>query len=237
MSKKIPFKDFTLTPKSNTIICNIATAHYKDLRDIMEPTVIYYGNLHQIDTLLLTEGLVPERPAAWDRIVLLYNLLRFYEIVIWLDADTVIVDPRIDIRCELDSCFPVQMVTHFSRVPIFPNTGVWVAKRDHQTEELLEAVWNQTGRINHQWWEQQAVLDLLGFVNNYHSILAYNGPTKYSSMIGLLDIKWNSRPMDQEIAESPVIMHYCGIHPFDKRLEEMKKGYNAFLQRIGRISS
>jgi hypothetical protein len=230
---EIPHIDVAIQRTSNTIICSIASGEqHKALADIMKPTVELYGRVHGIDTLLLTDRLVPEKPSAWDKIVLLYNLLKQYEIVIWLDADTIIVDPTVDIRKELHSNYAMFLVTHFKRRPIFPNSGVWVVRRSYKSLKLLQAIWDQSNQDFGVWWEQQALLNLLGFRNSGHDIHSYKGPTQFTYCIGPLDLKWNSRPGPYDrgdVAEHPVILHFCGM-PMHERIQSMQESYQKFLK-------
>ncbi|TXC92796.1 glycosyltransferase family 77 protein [Metabacillus litoralis] len=226
----IPSHDFLLQPKSDMVICclGVGENHEKALQ-IMKPTVEYYGKLHNIDTLFFTESFLTTKLAKKNKIFLLANLLKYYKTVMWMDSDTIIVNPKEDIRKELQSDHVVYMTSYFGRKPLFPNSGVIVAKRDPMTFEILEKVWNFKRKNKRGWWDQQGFLKLLGFKNRLVKILTYNGPTKYTPYIGSLDVKWNSRPNRKDVSENPVIMHHCGIK-FWKRIERMEKSYQLFLK-------
>ncbi|WP_052342844.1 putative nucleotide-diphospho-sugar transferase [Bacillus sp. EB01] len=228
----IPSYDFKLKPKSNMVICCLATGtdHVASM-EIMKPTVEYYGQLHNIDTLFFKELLLPKQKAKKHKVFLLYNLLKYYEIVMWMDADTIIVDPSEDIRKELSSNHVVYMTSYFGRDPLFPNSGVIVVKRDPAALEILEHIWKFKKKRRKGWWDQQAFLNLLGYKNRNVKILGYEGPTKYTSKIGFLHLKWNSRPNRKDVAPKPNIMHHCGLR-WETRLKRMKKSYRQFLRNI-----
>ena len=138
----VPFYDFSLQPSSNMVICCLATGkNHEDALEIMRPTVEYYGKIHNIDTLFFTEKLLPNETAKKHKIILLYNLLKYYEIVMWMDSDTIIVDPSEDIRNELNMNHLVYMTSYFGRKPLFPNSGVIIVKSHPKTLEILEEVW------------------------------------------------------------------------------------------------
>jgi hypothetical protein len=232
VKRMIPSYDFSLTPNSNMVICCLATGkNHVAALEIMKPTVEYYGKLHGIDTLFYNKKLLPNEMAKKHKIFLLYNLLKYYEIVMWMDSDTIIVDPRDDIRSALTTDHVVYMTSYHRRKPLFPNSGVIVVKRDPKTIEILEAVWRHKKKRSDEWWDQQAFLKLLGFRNRNIRILSYKGPTKYTPLIGSLHVKWNSRPNRFDVAKKPIIVHHCGLKWW-KRLKRMRKSYNLFLRNI-----
>jgi hypothetical protein len=231
-------KDISITPKNDMLILNFSTGEqYKILQDIMAPTVHYYGYRHHIDTLVKysNERLAPERPAAWDKIVLIRNLLEIYKTVMWIDCDAIICNPIDDIRTSLEEGYPIHISTHNGIPPNFPNTGVMVLHHDDISFELLEEIWKQEDMINHPWWEQGALIKLLGYEHEYHQNIRYHGPTKYTSAVATLDLRWNCRPPDKELADNPAIIHFCGL-PVRRRISEMKKQYSYFIKHVRRIN-
>ncbi|GHH99567.1 putative nucleotide-diphospho-sugar transferase [Neobacillus kokaensis] len=228
----IPSYEFSIEPNSNMVICCLGTGkNHEQALDIMKPTVEYYGKLHNIDTLFFKHNFLPNKLAKKNKIFLIYNLLKYYEIVMWMDSDTIIVDPSTDIRLELNSNHVIYMTSYYRRKPLFPNSGVIVVKRDPRSFEILEKVWKHRRRYRGEWWDQQAFLKLLGYRNQNVRILSYKGPTKYTSLIGSLDVKWNSRPNRRDVAKKPIIMHHCGIK-WERRLTRMQSSYRLFLQNV-----
>lgn len=227
----IPSYDFKLTPTSNMVICCLgAGKNHESALKIMRPTVEYYGKLHQIDTLFFTESFLPQKLAKRNKIFLIYNLLKYYDMVMWMDSDTIIVDPSMDIREELNSDHVMYMTSYFKRKPLFPNSGIIVAKKDPRTIEILEEVWKYQKKRRRVWWDQQAFMNMLGFKNKITKIISYNGPTKYTPLIGPLDVKWNSRPNRNDVAKFPIIEHHCGL-PWSRRLLRLRKSYSTFLKK------
>lgn len=202
------------------IICSSATGEMHEMElKIMKPTVEAYAKKHNMDTIFFTERFDSCRPASWDKIIILYNLLKNYDIVMWMDSDAIFLDNSLDIRTELNEDHVMFMVTHYGRSPIWPNGGLIVAKKDKKTFDLLNKIWNETDVIRHPWWEQQAIFNVLGYENSYHNIIAYH-PNEYSNLIGPLDLKWNCRPIDGDVSEDPIIMHYGGL-PHETRISGM----------------
>lgn len=226
----IPTHDFNITPRSNMVICCLATGdNHEAALKIMRPTVEYYGKKHNIDTLFFTKSFLPNRLAKRNKIFLLYNLLKDYEIVMWMDSDTIFVQTDEDIRDELNTDHVMYMTSYFKRDPLFPNSGVIVVKRDPMAYEILEEVWKFKRKSRRGWWDQQGFLKLLGFQNKKVKIISYNGPTKYTRYMGHLNTKWNSRPNRKDVSKKPNIYHHCGLKWW-RRLERMKKSYQEFLK-------
>jgi hypothetical protein len=195
----------------------------------MAPTVRYYAQRYRMDHLLLPlygAALDPTRPAAWSKVVLIHHLLKTYDTVVWLDADTIVVDPGTDIRTELDPRAPMHVVAHRLGRKTIPNTGVWICRRDPRTFELLAAIWNHTEFVNDGWWEQAALMDLIGFEPR-ERVCRFRGPTLYTSSVRFLNEKWNSRYAAP--APKTHILHFSGPN---KPLDEMERSYALFLQHI-----
>ncbi|GHH99568.1 hypothetical protein AM1BK_31110 [Neobacillus kokaensis] len=199
---------------------------------LMKPTVEHYGRVHGIDTLFFTKTFVPNRLVKRNKIFLLFNLMKYYELVMWIDSDAMFVDFDTDIRDEIKTDHLVYMGSHYGRDPLFPNSGVIVIKRDPLTEELLQEVWNHKKKEGEFWWDQQGFLKCLGYENKLLKIISYNGPTKYTPIVGTLHDKWNSRPYDKDVAEHPIIIHYCG-YQWPRRLKEMQNNLRKFRLLIG----
>jgi hypothetical protein len=105
------------------------------------------------------------RPAAWAKVPLLKDLLERFELVLWLDADAVVVDGTGDIAAALPATAYQGLVRHVSSRTgrELPNTGVWLLRSGERSGAFLDAVWDSGGFIYHKWWENAAVLHLLGY--------------------------------------------------------------------------
>jgi hypothetical protein len=207
------------------IICSLAAgAAHIEMMQLMAPTVNYYANTHKMDVLLLSLPdirLAPARPPAWDKIILIRHMLELYETVMWIDSDALFCQSKPDIREELDPDCPMHIVFHHVGRSLIPNTGVWVCRRLPETLELLNAIWNHTSFINHRWWEQGALMDLIGCDP---AKCRFVKQTSYTSMVRHLNHKWNSRQSDS--AKNPVIYHYCSK---PKPIDNMQLRYRRFL--------
>jgi len=125
------------------------------------PKFEHYASLHDYDLRVVpceSDG----RPHAWGKIPALTMLLSSYDEVLWLDADVLIVAPKEDVASLVPAACMQAMVVHVNkRGSVVPNTGVWLVRPD--MVPYLRQAWNLTQRIHHAWWEQAAIIDLMGY--------------------------------------------------------------------------
>ncbi|MDF2659980.1 MAG: hypothetical protein K0Q94_2771 [Paenibacillus sp.] len=233
VNSTIPPLKIAWTPRSRMLVCSLAVGepHVSCMR-WMAPTARYYAGRHRMDHLLLPlyhTKLDPSRPTAWSKVIVLNHMLKLYDTVMWLDADTIIVNPGVDIRSELDPLVPVHMVAHRLGRRTIPNTGVWVCRNDPRTFELLEAIWNHTEFVHDGWWEQAALMDLIGYEPRGR-VCRFREPTAFTPYVRFLNEKWNSRYAAP--ASETYILHYSGP---DKPLADMERKYKTFIRRIAKL--
>lgn len=226
----IPVLPIKWQRRERTLLCSLATGgEHMEMLDLLAPTAAYYARLHRMDLLMLPlpDVRLSSRPAAWDKIVLIHHMLKQYDTVVWIDADAIICDPNKDIRTALDRQIPMHMVAHRIGNRLVPNTGVWVCRSMPRTFQMLYHIWNDERYIEHRWWEQAALMDLIGFDPDSAS---FRGETPYTADVRFIDREWNSRQADS--AENPVIYHYCSR---PKPIDDMYRRYNAFMRGVLRL--
>jgi hypothetical protein len=165
-----------------------------------------YARRHGYELRLHTELVDPSRPAPWSKIVLLRELAADYDVLLWLDADLVIVDNSTDITCELENGRFLYMVEHQTKAGRMPNSGVMLLRGGAATADFLDDVYEQDDLIDHQWWENAAICRLLGYR------LDPPGPAAPTPLLTdhtkFISPRWNSIPDSR--ARDPRIRHYPG---------------------------
>ena len=86
------------------------------------------------------------------------------------------------------------------------------------TRRFLERVWRKTEYIQHEWWENAAVLDLLGY--RVRTPVRPARPSPWRLGVSFLDTAWNSIPDDP--AAAPRIVHLPGL-PLETRRARMRE--------------
>jgi hypothetical protein len=152
-----------------------------------------------------------------------------YDLVLWIDADAVIVDGGEDVAGALDR--ELGLVQHRNGDVAVPNTGVIVLRGGAFARELLDRMWAAKRYVDHPWWENAALLDLLGYdlpsaleprwrrIGRRSRPLRLARPSRFLDGTRFLPLEWNSGYLDR--AERPRIVHCLGV-PVEQRLRDMR---------------
>lgn len=189
------------------------------------PTFAEFAARHGYELHLYdTNPAPPDRPPSWGKVLLLQQLLSRYDEVLWIDADAVVLDDTRDITDDLEPGDLMGLVAHVTPEgddPI-PNSGVWLLRNDPAVIDFLDEVWDCTGFIDHKWWENAAVLQLLGYQLQPRVRLEDPAPLWFRTR--LLSTEWNSVPPDPH--PSPRIVHFAGMS-HEERLHGIRQALGA----------
>ncbi len=188
------------------VLCSIGAGSFGEILDVSGETFEIYARRHGYDLDLRRELIDPSRPASWNKIPLFLELLKTYDLVLWIDADAAIVDPTDDIADALEDRDAMALVAHEYDGQIVPNCGLWVLRRDRAVRRILEKVWTHTEYLHHEWWENAALLVELGYRIEPRVEIARR--SRMRQRVRFLDRSWNSIGLDP--AANPRINHYPG---------------------------
>jgi hypothetical protein len=208
------------------VLCSLGVGPYLDLLAISSITFEAYAALHGYDLRLETEVLDPERPPAWSKIALVRQLLERYDEVLWVDADAIFLDISKDIAELVHSDKDLYLVEHVYEQDESwrsANTGVFLVRSTRWARRFLDRVWAAEQYIDHPWWENAAVLDLLG----YELPADLTPPrkvreTEFDARVELIGLEWNSTE-GASLAPWPRVRHHgrrSGIPELRGRLLE-----------------
>lgn len=165
-----------------------------------------YAKRHGYDLELRTEILDASRPASSSKIALLRELAGRYDVLLWLDADLVIVDRSLDIASELEEGRFLYLAEHATKEGQMPNAGVMMLRGGERTVAFLNDVYAQEDLVDHRWWDNAAICRLLGYRLDP---VGMGTPTPLlSEHTKLISTRWNSIP--DAPAPKPRIRHYPG---------------------------
>lgn len=183
-------------------ICSLATGDYRSLLSRSALSFERYAERWGWDLVLSTEDLADGRPASWATVSLLRSLLDEYDWVLWLDADVVIVDLDADISIEIQDDKDLYLVEHPWLGQYTANFGVVLLRSCAWSRAFLDQVWALDQYAEHPWWENAAVLDLLGYGLDPARLVE---PTPWLRRTKLIDRRWNSIELDP--SERPAFVH------------------------------
>ena len=185
------------------VICSLATGdEYRALLSRSALSFERYAQRWGWDLVLSSEELSDGRPVPWAKIPFIRSLLDEYEWVLWLDADVVIVDLEADISLEIESEKDLYMVEHTWLGQYTVNSGVMLVQSSDWSRAFLHQVWALDRYCEHPWWENAAVLELLGYGLDPARQVR---PTPWLSRTKLIDPRWNSIELAR--VERPAIVH------------------------------
>ncbi len=165
-----------------------------------------YARRHGYDLHLHTELLAPDRPASWSKVPALQRLQDRYDVLVWLDADVTVVDPRVDFASELRDGRFLYMVEHETAAGRMPNAGVIMLRTGEDCAEFLDRVWEQREFTDHVWWENAAICTLLGY--DLEPVRPAR-PSRWRERTRFVGPEWNS--IWDARAPQPRFNHYPGF--------------------------
>lgn len=211
-------------------IVTYASGAHEELLDVALPTYKEFAHRWQYELIVGRNHWLSmkDMPAPWMKIPLLLKALHEgYNEVVWFDCDLVVVDFSQDFPPLEDGKLHA-MVRHFEDNSEVPNSGVW-RLRGGRGEDSVEVLLNQMRELevfkNHGWWEQAALLTLMGYTvppEGSHfpdTKCRCVHQTKWHKACQFMRLKFNSHP--QYRAENPVIVH-CSYPSMPERLEVMR---------------
>ena len=210
------------------VICTIATGPHRALWDVTRPTFERYAVRHGYHLDCRSE--LPEvggRPPAWAKLPLILEHLERHDLVVWVDADVVVVDPERDIAADARGRHAIHAVTHVIDGRHVPNAGVLVIRRAPHVRRLFEQAWHLVEYLHHPWWENAALIAALGGDADA-GLVGDRQRRRARRVLGTLPKSWNSVAPDP--ARDPAFVHFAGL-PLDERLAGMRRLVAAVQER------
>lgn len=200
-----------------TALCTIAVGTHRELFEIARPSFERFAGLHGYALVVIADAEISAgRALSWGKVVALQRLLDIYDRVVWVDSDAVIVDPTADIFAGVSRRTPLSLVVHHYDGLEVPNAGVLTLRSCRWAKHLLGRLWEAERFIDHKWWENAALIELLGYDID-EPRQETRQVTRDSRRVGELDLAWNSIP-GVAPAAIPRILHFAGMSHGDRLL-------------------
>lgn len=203
------------------------------LNDLSLPTFARYAS--RWEWQLLVEDLATDvgGSAEWDKLRLIRQALEVYELVLWLDAETLLLRDDQDVTAHLHpDHFQALGLEHVpAEHRINPTTGAWLVRSCPAAFAFLDAV-DDAGPQAGPWAVQGAVLAALGWERGDES---YHWSRPGAGNAHLTGTSWLPQSWNQPFADlqaegtprvlDPHVLHFHGMSPADR--------YRAMAQLIG----
>lgn len=205
--------------RRDRVISSCGTGEYTELLDIALLSMRTYAQRHHFDLVAVRKDTAFGRPPVWSKLPIIYRLLQSYRLVVWLDADTIVVDPSRNIADELRPEKDIYIVEHliqpFGRTA---NDGVMMLRAGPCAESLIAYAWNRSDLLHRLWRDNAAIMAALGYRTDPLPAKRER-TTIWSERTAFLDVAYNSLPQHHP-SPKPVINHYAGV-PFEERRSGM----------------
>lgn len=205
-------------------LATLATGQHTEYLDLSRPLFEEYAARHGY-AYCESNSTPVGRPASWGKLPLMGDLLDDYDEVLWIDCDTVIVEPSEDIAAFVPAEAWQGITLHRAFRDLYlgevPSCGVWLVRRPMIA--VLEQLWGMTHYLDHPWWEQAALHELLGYVSVGDDLNPVRRvrDTELYQHTHFLPPTWNSLEFENPNAFAR-IMHMPGVVAHEKRLEAMR---------------
>jgi hypothetical protein len=210
-------------------LCTLAVGPALELLELSGPTMEAYAERHGFEFVVRRE-LDSDLGAPWAKLGIVGELLKDHDEVLWVDCDAMIVDSERDVFADLPGDRGVGLVMHTWENALLPNTGLLALRPLPATFEIIDRAVGLSQRYaKHPWWEQAAIMDVLGFETvDTRALMALRSPSQLMVNVRFLGKEWNSLAFDQ--APWPRIKHYAGMAQAS-RLRAMRWDADAMAQR------
>lgn len=190
-----------------TIVTGWCGEEWREIAALTVPRMQRYAERHGHDFECYQFGGDIARPASWKKLLAIAGEFEHSDLVLWLDADVLIVDGSDDIASEFPPNRMQAMVRHATSEGDVPNAGVWFL--DRRMLGTLMACAIDDRFVHHKWWEQAAMLCRMGFEEK-------GGKCRHETATPLylgthwLDESWNFWKGSPTTVR-PKFVHACGV--------------------------
>lgn len=187
----------------------VLTAYNADVSEmgqLAEQNHRRYCLRHGYSFVCETSGFDTSRKPPWSKILFLLKHMSRFDWVLWLDADTLIMNPAIPLQSFLADDADMIISEDWNGI----NAGVFFLRNTPWSIDFLERIWNQTDFLDHGWQEQAAMRHLLSIsaLDRRHVCLVPH--TRFNTYL-------------PEYRQGDFLLHFAGI---PDRLTFMRKYSN-----------
>lgn len=179
-------------------LVTLGVGPHAELLEIALPSFECFASRHGYEVVI--PDVTSDRPPSWWKVAALRAALDEFEEALWVDSDIVIVDRTDDVDVP---GWAIQAVArHHTGDGEVPNCGVWFVRQPMR--DVLDRIWSMTRYVDHVWWEQGAMCELLGYGS---WPLEQVEDSELCDQTFFLDNGWNVHRDDRAPVARPRFMH------------------------------
>lgn len=110
-------------------------------------TRIEYCNKHKYDYIEDESVVDWSRPLQWAKILLILKYLPEYDYVVWIDADTLIMNPEVRLEERIDRLLGPEKEVMYTTGHSWVNNGIIFVKNTQFMREYFQEVYNHTDQV------------------------------------------------------------------------------------------
>ena len=155
-----------------------------------------YAKMHEYDFIFVTEALDTTRPMAWSKILAVQKYLPRYKWLLFLDIDTLIMNPEIRLEDIADDNYEQVLGADHNGI----NSGVWFVKNTRWMRWFLTELWAQEELVRGNYvfhYEQRAFHHLF-----QTKVWSKNVGTRNEPYNGAEDVRKRSKVVNQCVFNS-----------------------------------
>jgi hypothetical protein len=155
-----------------------------------------YAKMHEYDMIFVTETLDTTRPMAWSKILAVQRYLPRYNWLLFLDIDTLIMNPDIRLEDIADDDYDQVIGADHNGI----NSGVWFIKNTRWMRWFLTELWAQEDLVRGNYvfhYEQRAFHHLFQTI-----VWSKNVGTRKEPYDGAEDVRKRSKVVNQCVFNS-----------------------------------
>ena len=174
-------------------IVSFAVGPHVEYLNIARPSFLAFAKRHGYQYIEPASLSNLTRPPAWYKIPLMIEALKSFDDVLFVGADTLIVDGREDLNVPGE--YWQAMADHYTPDGRVPNDDVWLVRKS--MAPYLERIWGMTQYIHAPWWEQSALMNLMGY-NESQRPCSPQVETELYQRSFVLGPEWNRHCRDKQ---------------------------------------
>jgi hypothetical protein len=184
-----------------------------------------YCKKHGYDFICIKEALDPTRPLPWQKILAIKDVLSKYDWVFWADADAIIMNKDVTLESFIDAHENASFILTYDYYSNCVNTGHFLLKNCEWSFAFLDEVYSRTEFINHSYWEQGAVIQILKEAKNtepYVKVL-------HQRTMNSFPPEASGHTEDSRYQSGDFIVHFAGVRSLSF-LDTLMRKYSALQQ-------